>query len=148
MAAAVLIVNAFPFQRQVHIRQSLSLCRELLANPGNILILFPEGTRSPDGKLGSFKPGIGTLLAGTDIAAVPCALLGAAAAWPKGSWLPRPRRVQLRIGAPRRYGSLTATQETARTIARDLEEAVGSLFDQRCTATIWTASRWPCGRRR
>ena len=52
VAAAAIFVNALPFERQIHARQSLELCRHLLANPGNVLILFPEGTRSLDGALG------------------------------------------------------------------------------------------------
>ena len=53
----------------------------LLQNPGNVLILFPEGTRTTTGAPGRFKPGIGLLLAGTSIPVVPCFLEGAYAAW-------------------------------------------------------------------
>src|SRR5438477_5033474 len=44
--AAAVLVNALPFGRQAGVRQSLALCQEMLANPGTILIIFPEGTRS------------------------------------------------------------------------------------------------------
>src|SRR5437764_8010555 len=37
---AAVVVNALPFDRRVHIRQSLSLCQTLLENPGNILLIF------------------------------------------------------------------------------------------------------------
>src|SRR5436309_12525835 len=67
---AAVVVNALPFARQSHVRQSLPLCHALLANPGNVLILFPEGTRSTTGELGRFKPGIGALLAGCDVPVV------------------------------------------------------------------------------
>ena len=70
--AAAILVNALPFARQARVRQSLSLCRELLANPGTILIIFPEGTRSTTGEVGEFKSGIGALVAGRDVAVVPC----------------------------------------------------------------------------
>src|SRR6185295_17345295 len=83
-AVAAIFINAMPFARKVQMRQSLDLCRKLLANPGNILILFPEGTRSTTGELAEFRPGIGTLAAGVDVPVVPCALQGAFAAWPKG----------------------------------------------------------------
>ena len=62
--AAAILVNALPFARQARVRQSLSLCRELLAHPGTILIIFPEGTRSTTGEVGEFKSGIGVLVAG------------------------------------------------------------------------------------
>ena len=51
IAAAAVVVNALPFSRHTNVRQSLDLCRRLLESPGNILILFPEGTRSSDGAL-------------------------------------------------------------------------------------------------
>src|SRR5689334_16581413 len=71
LAVAAVIVNALPFGRQSHIRNSLELCRHLLANPGNMLILFPEGTRTKTGKIGEFKPGVGLLAAGSNIPVVP-----------------------------------------------------------------------------
>ena len=127
LAAAAILVNALPFARQTHIRQSLDLCRQLLGNPGNILILFPEGTRSTTGRVGEFRPGIGLLVAGVNVPVVPCYLSGAFEAWPKGKRLPRPRRVQLRIGAPRSYAALPAGRETAGRIADELREAVAAL---------------------
>ncbi len=103
LAVAAIFVNALPFERQIHIRQTLELCRHLLANPGNILILFPEGTRSLDGTIGKFRPGIAWLLAGTTIPALPCRLDGCFRALPKGACWPRPCRVRLTIGEPRTY---------------------------------------------
>jgi len=130
VALAAVVVNALPFGRQTQIRQSLELCRHLLSNPGNILILFPEGTRTTSGQIGEFKPGIGLLVAGTDLPVVPCHLAGAFEAWPKGKWLPRPRRLRLRIGAPRKYEELSSGKESAERISRELREAVAQLSRQ------------------
>jgi 1-acyl-sn-glycerol-3-phosphate acyltransferase len=130
IAVAAIFVNAMPFARQLHIRQSLELCRQLLANPGNILILFPEGGRSVSGEMGEFRPGIGMLLAGSDVPVVPCALQGAHAAWPKGAVIPRPRTVRLIIGRPRSYPQVERTGESAHQIARELQEAVKELLCQ------------------
>lgn len=127
LAIAAIVVNALPFGRQSHIRQSLELCRELLSNKGNVLILFPEGTRTTTGQLGTFKPGIGLLVAGTTLPIVPCYLSGAFEAWPKGTWLPRPRKLRLRIGTPRVYSHLVAGKESAQHICTDLREAVDQL---------------------
>ncbi len=120
LAMAAVVVNALPFNRQSNIRQSLSLCRQLLENPGNVLLLFPEGTRSTTGELGEFKSGIGLMLAGTQVPIVPCYLDGTFRAWPKGSWFPRPRRVRLVIGAARTYAHLGRGKESALEISRDL----------------------------
>lgn len=121
---AAVLINALPFARELRIRQSLVLCEQLLANPGNILILFPEGTRSATGELGRFKPGIGLLLSGRSVPVVPCYLDGAFDAWPKGCALPRPRGIRLRIGAPRSYAHLPANKESACAIAADLHDAI------------------------
>src|SRR5213596_1811500 len=100
---AAVIMNALPFARQIRVRKSLSLCQELLANPGTILIIFPEGTRSTTGELREFKSGIGALVAGRDVPVVPCFIDGSFRAWPKGKRLPRPRKVRLIVDAPRNY---------------------------------------------
>ncbi len=127
LAIAAIVVNALPFGRQKHIRQSLELCRSLLANPGNVLVLFPEGTRTSTGALGEFKPGIGSLVAGTDLPVVPCHLRGGFEAWPRGKWFPRPRKLHLRIGKPRSYAALPNDKESAKRISADLREAVAAL---------------------
>jgi 1-acyl-sn-glycerol-3-phosphate acyltransferase len=124
---AAVVVNAMPFNRQTSPRQSLSLCRQVLSGPGNVLILFPEGTRSPTGELGEFKPGIGLLLAGSNDPVVPCYLEGTHAAWPKGAWIPRPRKLRLRIGPPRTYSELGRGKDSALRIAHDLRESVLAL---------------------
>jgi len=124
---ASVVVNALPFDRQTHIRQSLTLCRQILANEGNVLLLFPEGTRSTTGELGQFKPGIGLLLAGTSYPVIPCYLDGAFQAWPKGTWIPRPRGVRLSIGRPRDYSHLKRGKRAALHICQDLREAIAAL---------------------
>jgi 1-acyl-sn-glycerol-3-phosphate acyltransferase len=127
LAIAAIAVNALPFSRRKNIRQSLELCAQLLANPGNILILFPEGTRTATGEIGEFKPGIGLLVAGTNIPVVPCHLHGAFEAWPKGKLWPRPRKLRLRIGPPRPYADLPPGKESSEEISRDLHQAVCDL---------------------
>jgi len=124
---ARVVVNGLPFDRQVAPWQSLSVCAQLLTRPGNVLIFFPEGTRSTDGELGEFKPGVGLLVAGRDIPVVPCHLSGTHAALPKGAWIPRPHGIRLTIGTPRYYTDLPPTKESARHIGHELRAAVVSL---------------------
>jgi 1-acyl-sn-glycerol-3-phosphate acyltransferase len=126
-ALAAVVVNALPFDREIHIRQSLTLCRELLQNPGNILILFPEGTRSMTGELGEFKPGIGLLLAETKCPVVPCYLDGTYRALKKGVWLPRPCKIRVLIGPARDYSHMKRGKSTALQISEDIRRGIGEL---------------------
>ena len=124
---AAVIVNALPFARQTRVRQSLTLCQQMLANAGTILIIFPEGTRSTTGEVGEFKSGIGALVAGKDVAVVPCFIDGSFRAWPKGKRLPRPRKVRLIIGPPRNYRTRSADKVDICAVAAELRDAVNQL---------------------
>jgi 1-acyl-sn-glycerol-3-phosphate acyltransferase len=116
-----------PFDRRENPRESLAVCADLLQTPDHVLILFPEGTRTASSEIGEFKPGVGFLLMGTPIPVVPCYLDGAFRAWPKGVWIPRPRRLTLVIGDARTFADLPAAKESARLIANRLREAVDDL---------------------
>ena len=124
---ATVVTNALPFGRRVRVRRSLSICSELLSDPENILIIFPEGTRSETGEIQEFKLGIGALVAGRDVTVLPCYLEGAFRAWPKGRNLPRPKKVRLILGAPRNYSSHGANKIDICTIAAELHRAVKEL---------------------
>ena len=68
---------------------------------GNILAVFPEGTRSPDGRLGMAKDGVAVLAARSGAMVVPIGIGDADRLWPKGRLLPRfTRSVTLTIGSP------------------------------------------------
>ncbi len=127
VAFSAVMVNALPFDRQTSIRQSLSLCRNLLDRPNTILLLFPEGTRAVSGVMGDFKPGIGYLLAGSDTPVCPCHIDGAFEALPKGAWLPRPKRIRVLIGEPRTYAHLNRGKESVRAICDELRESIQQL---------------------
>ncbi len=78
------------------LRRALELLRE-----GRVLGLFPEGTRSPDGRLQPPKRGLGFLVAKAGVPVVPAFLSGTFEAWPKGVRYPRlGRPVSVRYGPP------------------------------------------------
>ncbi len=124
---AAVMMNALPFGRQMRVRESLSICRRLLAEPGNALVIFPEGTRSRSGEMDVFKPGIGALLAGTELKVVPCYVEGAFRVWPKGRRLPRPGKVRLLIGRARHFGG----EDEPGAVAKELQAAVARLKNGR-----------------
>ena len=68
---------------------------------GHALLIFPEGTRSRTGALQQAHDGAATLALRTRATVVPVGIVGATAAWPLTSLLPRPRRrVVGRVGEP------------------------------------------------
>jgi len=131
VAFSAVVVNAMPFDRKENPRESLATCRRLLETGENVLILFPEGTRSLDGTIGPFKPGIGFLTAGTPIPVVPCYLEGAHAVLPKGALIPRPRKLRIRIGQAMSFEGRNSSKEDAHAIADELRAAVEGLSTAR-----------------
>jgi 1-acyl-sn-glycerol-3-phosphate acyltransferase len=107
--------------------QGLTLCKQMLDESGNVLVMFPEGTRSIDGRIGVFRRGIGLLLAGTQYPVLPCYLDGTLRAWPKGSLVPRPARIRLVIGEARSYEGLEHNDSNVLQICADLRRAVVAL---------------------
>lgn len=128
---SAIIINGLPFDRTQG-SGSLDVCRELLAQPGRILILFPEGTRSLSGVPGRFRLGVARLVAGTKTPVVPCYLSGAYEAWPKGALLPRPRALSLHIGQPRRFVDVApGDRDAAVSICTQLRNNVLALAPER-----------------
>jgi long-chain acyl-CoA synthetase len=112
--------NLVPIQRRGSLKESLQTAVRTLEY-GYHLLIFPEGTRSPDGDLQDFKPAIAYLsfVAGADI--LPVHLEGTHEAMPKGAFLPDPRKRRkliVRIGPVLRHDELrAATQGLARSAA-------------------------------
>ena len=126
-AVSAILINALPFDRKMKGAESLAICANLLKNDGNVLIIFPEGTRTTTGEMGRFRSGIGRLVAGTDLPVVPCHLQGGLKAWPKGKFVARPFGLHLRIGEARAYGHLGKTAESVQAICEDLQQRVADL---------------------
>lgn len=75
-----------------------ALIRILKAGEGTLV--FPEGQRSPDGKLQPAQPGLGLVIAKTLAPVVPMRIFGAFEAWPIHEKWPRPGRVTVVVGEP------------------------------------------------
>ncbi|HLZ26349.1 MAG TPA: lysophospholipid acyltransferase family protein [Chloroflexota bacterium] len=110
-------VGAFPFPRQG--RTGVERAAALLADGWNV-VLFPEGSRSPDGAQHLFRDGIGHLLLASDAAAVPVAIVGTQALWPRGRALPRPGPITLRLGTPWCPGSTATPREISTELGRQV----------------------------
>jgi long-chain acyl-CoA synthetase len=94
-----------------------------LLERGHDVVWFPEGRRSPDGELQEFQQGVGLVLRGAQAQAVPTAIRGTFAAWPRHRRWPRPGRIDIVFGAP------LHSRDLEPSVARSsLESAVRSLL--------------------
>ncbi len=124
---AATALNALPIWRDSTSTDDLAFLRARLAEDGMVFILFPEGTRSRDGALGRFRPGLGAFVAGSAVPVVPCWLGGAHACWPATRRLPRPGKLRLAIGAPLRFDSVPNDRDGWKQVASQAEQAVRTL---------------------
>jgi len=129
-ALTAIIANVMLLDRDSKGVEGLTLCQRMLEERHNVLVMFPEGTRSIDGRVGMFRRGIGLLLAGTPYPVVPCYLDGTFRAWPKGALITRPTRVRLAIGEARTYERVERTDAGALHICADLRGAVLALASE------------------
>lgn len=118
--AACLICNAFPFPRKG--RAGIERALWLLEHGWHIM-LFPEGTRSLDGTIKPFKPGVGLLAGESGATVIPVALLGMRRVLPKGNPLPRRASVEVRIGPPMHFSH----DEDPVAITRKIEDTIREL---------------------
>ncbi len=84
-----------PRAAQDTLEAALGLLRE-----GQLFGIYPEGTRSPDGRLYRGRPGVGWLALKSGLPVIPVALSGTRKVLPPGHVVPRPGRIGVTIGAP------------------------------------------------
>jgi long-chain acyl-CoA synthetase len=99
-----------PMDRQGSLKASLRLAGNAITD-GLHLLIFPEGTRSPDGTLGEFKPTLGYLALTHGVDVLPAAILGTYEALPKGRVVPKSRELQVVFGPPITIAELRAATE-------------------------------------
>ncbi len=93
---------------------------------GRLLGMFPEGTRSWDGRLLPPMPGVGLLVSATDVPVIPVHVDGAYRAWPRHRRFPLPRRITIRFGTPVALADLRAKATTDRAHRRDHQQAIAT----------------------
>lgn len=101
---------------------------------GDLFGIYPEGTRSPDGRIYRGHTGVARLglASGHDI--VPVGMIGSRKANPIGSWIPRPHTVRMVVGEPihpvqwaHEHGYDPATPEAARALTDHLMHTLSAL---------------------
>lgn len=115
-------LGSFAFNRMGRGADSFATAAALL-DAGWSVLIFPEGTRSRDGRIGAFHPGAGLLAVRTGRQLLPVRITGIADVLPKGARRPHRAPVEVRFGEPIR----PAAGEDPRTLTARLEAAVLAL---------------------
>ena len=110
---------------------TLEAAAEILRS-GNLFGFYPEGTRSPDGRLYRGRAGLGWLALNTGAPVLPVAMLGTRKMLPPGKPIPRPSKIEVRIGKPLEFGHLAGDPpaRARRTIADEVMRAIADLSGQ------------------
>jgi 1-acyl-sn-glycerol-3-phosphate acyltransferase len=105
-------VGCVPVDRDGASGRGLKTIFERLLN-GDGIILFPEGTRTRDGRLQPGRPGIGLVVLRSTVPVIPVRIFGTFEAYGRTRRFPRPRQVALRFGAPLHFTEARAEAATA-----------------------------------
>ncbi len=121
---AVALFNVFPLPQRSGFRKSFAFAGELV-DRGYSVLVFPEGARTQNGLMNSFRSGIGLLATRLNVPVVPMRIDGLFERKMEGKhWAP-PGWVRVAIGAPVKFDEEMPPEE----IARDLERRVAALAD-------------------
>jgi long-chain acyl-CoA synthetase len=140
--------NLMPMERYGSLRESLRMAGDVIRE-GEILLIFPEGTRSVTGVMVDFKPSLGYLALHNRCGILPMYLAGTHDALPKGSYMPKQREIASHVGPFISYEQLVAMtegmsrSESYRAIAEEVERVVRSMAPPAYEWTLGEAGRTP-----
>ncbi|WP_327276585.1 1-acyl-sn-glycerol-3-phosphate acyltransferase [Streptomyces sp. NBC_01224] len=100
---------------------------------GELLGIYPEGTRSHDGRLYKGKVGVAVMAIRAQVPVVPCAMVGTFEIQPPGQVVPRVKRVTIRFGEPldfSRYAGLDNQKAAIRAVTDEIMYAILGLSGQ------------------
>ncbi|MEY3472318.1 MAG: lysophospholipid acyltransferase family protein [Candidatus Limnocylindrus sp.] len=102
---------------------------EAVLREGNILGIYPEGTRSHDSKIGPFRDGAALLALRSGAPVIPVAVSGTERLWPRGALLPRrAETIRMLIGEPRRYTYAEGDRPALSLVAEQMRTSVAALL--------------------
>ena len=129
----LLTVGAFPVHRASADREALQRAEEVLRR-GELLVLFPEGTRREGPVVENLMEGATFLSARTGAPIVPIGIGGSDLAMPKGSPIPKPRTIQVVIGPaippPARTEGGRVSRSAVRAATEDLVPQLQAVYDE------------------
>lgn len=106
---------------------------------GFLVGIFPEGTRTADGSIGPLKPGFVALIRRVKLPVYPIGIAGAHDAFPRDTWLMRPRRICVVFGDP------LTPEDVERFSQRGREKEMVALVREQILRCQQEAEAWRCG---
>lgn len=100
---------------------------------GRLFGIYPEGTRSPDGRLYRGRNGAARLVVSTGVPVIPCGVIGTDKVQPPGSKMIRPGQVRVAFGPPLDFSGHPATMPKVprlRAMTEDIMAAIRELSGQ------------------
>lgn len=94
---------------------------------GELFGIYPEGTRSPDGKLYRGKTGMARLAVQADVPIIPCAMIDTDKAQPTGQKIPNVVQVGVRIGRPIHHPEFAGRTEDRQALRHLTDEVMAEL---------------------
>ncbi|MFC8259109.1 MULTISPECIES: lysophospholipid acyltransferase family protein [unclassified Streptomyces] len=113
---------------QAAIREGLGVLSK-----GELLGIYPEGTRSHDGRLYKGKVGVAVMAIKAQVPVVPCAMVGTFEIQPPGKVVPRIKQVTIRFGEPMdfsRYAGMENQKAAIRAVTDEIMYAILGLSGQ------------------
>ncbi|HLW34614.1 MAG TPA: lysophospholipid acyltransferase family protein, partial [Chthoniobacterales bacterium] len=122
-------LNVIPVNLEGGDRSALKALIRVLSH-GECALVFPEGTRTPDGSLQPAEPGLGLIIAKTRAPVVPMRIFGAYDAWPIGGKIRLFRKITVVVGDPIYFSDedfSTGGKETYLKLSQRVMDAIGAL---------------------
>jgi len=122
---------------------ALRTAKRILAE-GNLLGLYPEGTRSPDGRLYRGKTGVARMALEAGVPVIPVAMINTDVVQPTGQKIPTLGRVGVRVGRPldfSRYAGMEDDRFVLRSITDEIMYELMLLSEQEYVDTYATKAK-------
>ncbi len=125
LGAAIMIDRRDPAKAVASIERAAAVIRG-----GRSVLMFPEGTRTPQGSLGPLKKGPFHLAVASKVPIVPIALYGTGDVLRAGDWRIHPGRVVLRIGRPIPTADRGEGEAARASLIVDVEHGLRALMEE------------------
>ena len=129
----LLYLGAFPVHRESADRSALRHAEEVLRQ-GQVLVMFPEGTRQEGARVDGLQEGAAFLAARTGAVLVPVGIGNSDLAMPKGRLIPKPLKIRVVVGqpmaAPERSEGGRVARSRVHAATAELGERIQHVYDQ------------------